>query len=149
MRFIHSLPILLLAFFSPLSAQANGAVNAVAVHGYDVVAYHTESKAVPGSGNFASYHANVTYLFSSKANKKAFEAAPEKYIPAYGGFCAFGVTKGKKFDGDPHAWTIVDGTLYLNLNKKVQKVWEKDIPGYIETANGKWFTIENIHPKDL
>jgi hypothetical protein len=46
---------------------------------------------------------------------------PEKYVPAYGGYCAFGISVGKKFIGDPEVWRIVDGRLYLNLDTGIQK----------------------------
>jgi len=58
-----------------------------------------------------------------------FEANPEKYIPAYGGYCAYGVAVGNKFIADPELWMIEDGKLYLNLDTDIQKKWLKDIPG--------------------
>ena len=62
-------------------------------------------------------------------------------LPAYGGFCAYGVALGKKFDGDPRYWRIIDGKLYLNLNGDIQAEWSKDIPANISKAQSNWTKI--------
>lgn len=121
----------------------------VAVHGYDTVAYFTQDKPTLGSAKFSKVHNNATYRFANAENLKTFEANPDKYVPAYGGFCAFGVSVGAKFDGDPRLWKIVDGKLYLNLNKEIQQTWLKDIPGNISKANEAWKRIEHSDPEQL
>lgn len=120
-----------------------------AVQGYDVVSYHTGKRPVRGNGNFVSSFDGATYLFSSKANKELFESDPEKYVPAYGGYCAFGVSVGKKFIGDPEVWRILNGTLYLNLDTSIQTEWLKDVPGRVKTANKQWKTIASKSPTSL
>ncbi len=120
-----------------------------AVQGYDVVSYHTGKRPVRGNGNFVYEHNGATYLFSSEANQKVFESNPAKYTPAYNGYCAFGVSVGKKFIGDPEVWRLVDGTLYLNLDTGIQSEWLKDVPGRIELANDQWRTIRDKSPASL
>ena len=133
-----------------LSASAASYDNSVTgVSGYDLVAYHTIGQATKGNGHNVSVHDGVTYLFANASNKKAFDANPEKYLPAYGGWCAFGVSVGKKFVSDPEAWKVVDGRLYLNLDKNIQADWLKDIPGRINAANGHWAKIKNKSPAEL
>jgi len=117
--------------------------------GYDPVAYFTDGKPMRGSGHHVTVHDGVTYAFTSKEHKKLFEADPQKYLPAYGGYCAYGVAVGKKFVIDPEAWKIVDGRLYLNLDKDVQKKWAEDIPGYIKKADANWPRIKDKAPGDL
>ncbi len=56
----------------------------------------------------------------------------------YGGYCAYAVANGATAPGDPQVWRIVDGRLYLNVNKNIQSEWEKDIPGYIRSADANW-----------
>lgn len=124
-------------------------VNTVGVHGYDLVAYQTENKPVPGDGNNAVAHDGVTYLFASEANKKTFAANPEKYLPAYGGYCAYGVSVSKKFDGNPLIWKVVDGKLYLNLDKKIQTLWNKDVAGNIKKADENWPQIKDKLASEL
>ena len=119
------------------------------ISGYDPVAYFTQGKPVKGNGYNVADYQGVTYAFANEENKELFEANPEKYVPAYGGWCAYGVAVGKKFVSDPQAWKIVEGKLYLNLDKDIQRKWAKDIPGYIETANSNWKEIWDKAPADL
>lgn len=119
------------------------------ISGYDPVAYFTDGKAMKGSGYHVAEYKGVTYAFASKDHKQLFEDHPEKYVPAYGGYCAYGVAVGKKFVSDPEAWKIVRGTLYLNLDKDIQSKWAKDIPGYIKKSEANWKEIKNKAASDL
>ena len=121
----------------------------LAVHGYDVVAYFTEGAPTIGNAKYSTVYKNATYRFASKGNLKAFEKDPERYMPQYGGYCAYGVSVGAKFDGDPHLWRIVEGKLYLNLNDDIQRTWQKDIPGNIKKADGHWVRIASKSPEEL
>jgi YHS domain-containing protein len=150
-----SLILPLLAAVRPVgSAQAADEINVskgatlagpgLAAHGYDVVAFFTDGKPLIGSDAYAVAHAGATYRFVSQANLDAFKADPGKYEPAYGGFCAYGVTLGKKFDGDARYWKIVDGRLYLNLNGDIQAEWSKNISGNIIKAETNWARIHGV-----
>lgn len=119
------------------------------VSGYDLVSYHTSKQPLRGNGYFVSVHDGINYLFSTEENKKAFDANPSKYLPAYGGYCAYGVAVGKKFFSNPEVWRVVDGRLYLNLDTDIQKKWLKDIPGYIKTADKNWSSIKDKAPSEL
>ena len=130
------------SFAADIDMNANG--NDLAIQGYDPVAYFTTEKPTKGSSDFTATYKNAIYHFSNEQNRDLFRASPAKYTPQFGGFCAFGVTKGRKFDTDPTAWRVVDGKLYLNLNKDVQKVWLADVPGYITNANQTWPTIKSF-----
>jgi len=109
-----------------------------AVGGYDTVAYFTEGKAVEGKSEFHTEWKGADWYFVSQANLDTFKADPEAYAPQYGGYCAYGVSQGSAVKGDPTLWKIVDGKLYLNINKQVVGIWTKDIPSYIDKANGNW-----------
>ncbi len=89
------------------------------------------------------------YLFASLANREAFKADPEKYVPQYGGYCAFGVYEGKKFDVDPASWRIVDGKLYFNLNPVILEMWSADTKGYIQKAEKNWPKIRDKAASEL
>lgn len=121
----------------------------LAVHGYDVVSYFTEGKPVKGDAKFAIIQSEATYRFSSQANLNAFKANPAKYEPVFGGFCAYGVSVGAKFDGDPTLWKIVDGKLYLNLDSGIQEAWLKDVPGNIKKAEANWPGIKGKLPSEI
>jgi YHS domain-containing protein len=111
-----------------------------AAHGYDTVSFFS-GKPVMGSDKFIIAHEGATYRFADQANLDLFSANPEAYLPAFGGFCAFGVSVGKKFDGDPAFSKIVSGKLYFNLNGDIQQTWLGDVGGNIEKAIAQWRDI--------
>jgi YHS domain-containing protein len=115
-----------------------GLVSGVAVGGYDPVAYFTVGKPVKGRDDITLQHEGVTWRFASVENRDAFKADPAKFAPQYGGYCAWAVAEGYTAKGDPEAWRIADGKLYLNYNKSVQKTWEKDVPGNVRRGDANW-----------
>ncbi|MDJ0949464.1 MAG: YHS domain-containing (seleno)protein [Alphaproteobacteria bacterium] len=140
-------------------AQAADEINAVpgfsiagaplALHGYDPVAYFTKGGPVRGSDTLVHVHQGVAYRFSSQAHLDSFKQNPERYLPEYGGFCAFGVSVGKKFDGDPLLWKIDGGRLYLNLNEEIYQTFLKDIDGNVLKADKNWQKIEHTAAREL
>lgn len=123
--------------------------NDVILAGHDAVAYFTEGKPVAGSAEYTAVHNGAIYRFSSKKNRNKFTNNPEKYAPQYGGFCAYGMTFGKKFEVNGKAFEIVDGKLYVNKNLDVYKAWKEDVPKHIIEANDQWPNVVNVAPKDL
>jgi YHS domain-containing protein len=113
----------------------------VALRGYDPVAYIGQNKPVKGSPDHKAEYKGSTFHFASKANRDAFVAQPDKYAPQYGGFCAFGMSGGYKAAIDPAAFTIVDGKLYLNYNRDIQKKWSSDVPGHVAKADRNWPSV--------
>lgn len=115
-----------------------GGQNNLAIEGTDPVAYFTQSRVVTGAEDFALTWRNAQWRFSSEENLALFQADPEAYAPQYGGYCAWAVSRGYTAEIDPEAWRIVDGKLYLNYSKDVQKDWEEDVPGNIEKGDTNW-----------
>jgi YHS domain-containing protein len=113
-----------------------------AIRGYDPVAYHREGKPVLGRAEFKTEWNGAEWRFASPANRDAFVLDPMRYAPAYGGYCAFGASRGYKVSTDPDAWAIEGGRLYLNYSLPVQVTWNTDRPGYIEKATAIWKTLE-------
>lgn len=133
-----------------LNASADFNTNStVGAGGYDLFSYQTDKKPLPGNGNFVSTVDNVNYIFANKDNMTTFNKNKSKYLPQYGGYCAFGASVGAKFIGDPNVWEVVEGKLYFNLDNGIKKMWVKDIPGNIKKANEKWKEIKNVLPADL
>lgn len=136
-----------LAALLPVAAQAAPRVNksffgGVALDGYDPVAYFTDGKPVAGRPEITREWNGATWRFASAEHRDLFTADPAKYAPQYGGYCAWAVSKGYTADIDPEAWRIVDGKLYLNYDREVQKLWEQDVPGNIRKADANWPRIE-------
>lgn len=121
----------------------------LALRGYDPVSYFTDGAPTPGEIDITAEHQGAIYRFASAEHKAMFEADPAKYAPQYGGYCAFGLAQGYKFDGDPQVWKIVDDKLYLNLSPKVSTIWQQDVPGNIENADAKWQMVKDADPSEL
>jgi len=113
----------------------------VAVDGYDPVAYFTDGRPVRGTTQHRITHQGYEYRFASAEHLAAFRANPGRYLPQYGGYCAWAVAQGYTAPGNPQNWRVVDGKLYLNYNDEVQQRWERDIPGFIRSANSNWPSV--------
>lgn len=124
-------------------ALAGQAVNAdthakVALQAYDPVAFFTDSKAMKGNPKYSATHDGYMYLFASEEHKKLFEQQPDKYLPAYGGYCAYAMSKGKFFPVDIETWEIVDGRLVLQFSSDVKKKFAEDKEANLHKADANW-----------
>lgn len=114
------------------------AEDGIAIDGSDPVAYFTEGRPVAGKPEHEIAWLGATWRFVSAGNQAVFEADPLSYAPQYGGWCAWAVAEGYTASTIPDAWAIVDGKLYLNFSRGVQRRWERDIPGNIARADANW-----------
>ena len=121
---------------SPVDAVNKNA--GVAIHGYDVVAYFTVGRPLKGSTRYTADWMGAKWHFATAEHRDLFQKEPAKYAPQYGGYCAWAVSKGYTANGDPEAWRIVNGRLYLNYNKGVQKKWEQDTATRIDEGDRNW-----------
>lgn len=110
----------------------------VAIQGYDPVAFFTVKAPVKGSPSFTSEYHGATYRFHSAKNKAAFDADPAKYEPQFGGYCAFGVSRGRLVEIDVTATQIVDGRLLLQYSPGVRDDFNKDAAGNLKKADANW-----------
>jgi len=129
---------------SPVNAVADGDDKHLILFGHDVVSYFTDGRHAMGSPAHKSVHKGVTFRFASAEHKKLFDAAPEKYVPQFGGYCANGIVYGIPWGGDADTWRIIDGKLYIfggagsrdaflvderaNL-ALAQKYWKEEVEG--------------------
>ena len=118
-----------------------------AVQGYDVVSYFNK-EAKEGSKEFSTEHDGVKFYFSSKENLATFKKNPTKYIPQYGGFCAYAVgAYGKKVSINPETYEIRGGKLYLFYNKgntNTLNLWVKEGPEELKKkADNNWKKIQS------
>ena len=114
--------------------------------GYDVVAYF-KNEAKEGQKEFSYTYDGVKYKFSSQTNLDLFTQNPEKYIPQYGGYCAYAIAiNSKKVDINPKSYEIRDGKLYLFYNSwgnNTLKKWQKEnVKGLQEKADLNWEAIK-------
>lgn len=133
---------IVLLFATALLAQSKTLLNLdrnrLALQGYDPVAFFTEHQPVKGKPEFQSVHRGATYRFASAEHKAAFDQAPEKYEPAFGGYCAYGVSRNKLVDVDVNAFQILNGRLLLQYSKGVRGDFNEDPQGNLAKADANW-----------
>ncbi len=113
----------------------------VGLAGYSPVSYLDNRRAEPGSPAFPAEHEGVIYFLTSDAQRRTFLADPDRYMPLYGGTCAFGCSVDKEFVPDPTSFEIVDGRIALFLkNDEVdaKALWKKDPSGAKAKADEYW-----------
>ena len=87
--------------------------NGFVASGYDVVSYF-DNKPMPGKDAYIAEYEQVKFKFSSEENLKTFKANPKKYVPKYGGWCAYAIgLNGKKVTVDPKSYRIFKNQLFL------------------------------------
>lgn len=126
---------------------AEGSV--LGVHGVDTVVLSTMNAVVRGDASHAVTHDGVTYYFASAISAERFQADPDRYLPQFGGFCAYAVANGRKFDGDPRYADIVDGRLYLFVNAAVFEIYLADRENILGMAHERWPSIQHSSVEDL
>jgi YHS domain-containing protein len=110
----------------------------VILKGYDPVTYFTQNKAVKGSPKYQSTYQGATYYFGSAADLATFKRNPSKYVPQYGGFCAYHVSKRELKDSDPTAFFIYKGKLYVCSAADSAKEFRSNIDKNIRKADDYW-----------
>lgn len=121
----------------------------IALRGYDPVAYFTESSPVKGQQDHSFVWNDATWHFATAENRDLFSQDPEKYAPANGGYCTFGIVLSKKFDGDPTVWSVIKSRLYVFLNEDVQQKFLQDSTGNLQKVSANWPTIQFKSPDEL
>ena len=109
-----------------------------AIDGFDAVAYFTEGRPVKGSNEFTYDWKGAEWKFASQEHLDMFRADPEAYAPQYGGYCAWAVANGDTASAEPDLWTIHEGKLYLNYNRKINEQWLADKEALIRQADANW-----------
>lgn len=123
---------------SPVNAVSDGDDRHLMLFGYDVVAYFSDNRDVKGSPAIKSVYKDVTFRFASADHKKMFDAAPEKYIPQFGGYCANGIVYGIPWGGDADRWEIIDGKLYMFGGQGSRDAFMLDPRKNLALANKYW-----------
>ena len=115
----------------------------ITLQGCDPVAFHTVGKAIKGNPAISTEYHGYNYLFSSEANKTMFDEQVERYLPAYGGYCAYGVANNVLFPVEVDTWEIIDGRLVLQYSQDVKQKFGENKDENIRKANDNWSKIED------
>jgi YHS domain-containing protein len=120
------------------------ATDGVGLKGYDPVAYFTNGQPTKGTGQYSFQWKGINYRFASAENLQRFKADPEKYLPQYGGYCAYAMSIDRIADISPTEWTIFGGKLYLNNNFFSQTLWSLDKSGRTEAGDRNWAVFPKL-----
>ncbi len=123
------------------SADTESSGSPYFIDGYDVVSYFRDSGPVEGNLDFSTNYEEKILLFSSEKNLADFVATPEDFMPAYNGYCAYGMVYGMKSGVDPLQYDIVDGRLYLQLNGGTKNRWNRRVSRYIKKSDRVWKSL--------
>ncbi len=138
LSFVLSLGAIAVSAASGAELVNRAGASRVALGGYDAVAFFTDNQPVHGQPSITSEYQGATYFFATAEHKSAFAAAPEKYAPQFGGFCAFGVSVGALFPIDVSTYQVLDGKLYVVLNPDIRKAFDADRAGVLARAEANW-----------
>jgi YHS domain-containing protein len=122
----------------------------IALQGYSPVSYLDLGLAQKGVKEYKSEYEKVVYYFTSAEQKSTFDKNPKKYLPEYGGYCAFGVYAGAKFRPDPNKFIVKDGKYFLylyNIELDAQQLWlnEKNHSKLVAKADENWKRLSKTH----
>jgi len=106
----------------------------LALGGYDPVSYATDMP-VAGIPKWSARYKSAVWRFASQANRAAFVADPDRYMPAYGGHCAWTMASGAFVRGLPSAWIRRGGRLYLFYDDRTARFWEENPDRHIQFAD--------------
>lgn len=129
----HGIQPLALGLYEPVLHESQ-----LAVQGYDLVEYFQSSKATPGVENYQAEHEGVKYYFANAENRAKFAASPQSYLPQYGGYCAFAVSKGFTAPNKPELFVVSQGKLFLFSNPDVVRDWKVSEASLITAAEANW-----------
>ena len=128
-------------------AEVNTDAQGIALRGFDTVTYFAVNNAVEGNRAYEFTWNGAKWLFANAENLEKFKQDPEAYAPQFGGYCSYAVSKGYTADGDPKAWKVVDGKLFLNYSEEVKGIWEKEQSENIKKAVGNWKMFRTKKPE--
>jgi YHS domain-containing protein len=110
----------------------------LALQGYDPVSFFSEGKPGKGSPAHTAVVDGATYRFATAERKAQFEKAPAQYLPQFGGYCAYGVSRGRLVEVDVNAFQIVQGRLLLQYSKGIRDKFNQDTASNLAQADKYW-----------
>ncbi len=123
-------------------------VEQVALEGYDPVAYFASGSAHKANGSYSYSYEGLNWYFESSDNLESFKADPAKYIPVFGGFCAYELADEELVYSKPEFWHIHNGQVYLFSRKSALEEWFRDMDTMILKAQAQWDALKNPSEED-
>jgi hypothetical protein len=114
----------------------------LAISGFDPVAYFTDATALPGKSEFEQAVAGAVWRFRNAGNRAALVAAPNVYMPRFGGYDPVGVARGVAVAGNPLLWLIKDERLYLFYTAVTREQFAGDSERFVAISDREWNTVQ-------
>ena len=127
------------------TALVNRDAQGVAISGYDPVAYFTDGKPTPGDASIRAVHQGATYYFTTQDHRWQFLREPDRYAPAFGGYCGYAASIKRLSPTDPNVWQIVEGQLVLQHNRHAFELFNQDLSGNLARATANWPELRAHH----
>lgn len=126
----------------------------LAIQGYDPVSYFNNPVPLKGDDKLELNYRGLTYRFANAKNLALFKAQPEKYEPAWGGWCGHAMAqRGAKVEINPECYKIIDGRnvlFYRTVWANALKNWNGELKTTPEPKlmnQGDHFWNEIINPE--
>lgn len=133
--------MIFLLTLTTFTAVADAARRPAVLRGYDPVSYFSATGPRRGKASIAVKHRGAKYLFRSSENAEKFRSDPARFLPQFDGYCAYGMAFGSKSSINPRVWKVVNGKLYLHINRGTLRAWNKKRSHFIKRAENAWKII--------
>jgi len=157
-RAVLAAPVLVLGLVLGLAATPGGAATTervvinrytgVAIDGFDPVAYFVDAKPIRGRAEFELRSGGAAWRFQNEGNRSAFAAAPEVYMPQFGGYDPMSLARGAAAPGDPALWLIARQRLYLFYSVEERAAFARDPDAAIDAAERQWPKVRETLVRD-
>jgi len=125
-------------------AQSEEGSTGYFIDGYDLVSYFRESGPLQGSSKYTTEYDGKTLFFASSQNLLDFKANPSRFMPAYNGYCAYGMVFGMKSKVDPLQYDLIEGKLYLQLDRGTKKRFNRRLGRNLKKSKRAWEKLVDI-----
>jgi len=109
----------------------------LALRGFDAVALH-DGRVAAGFEQFSVTHEGAKWRFENAEALAKFRADPQLYLPAFGGFCSFAMSRGFTATADPHAHHRVGDELFVFDSPDFRDQWVSELPASLEKSRHNW-----------
>jgi hypothetical protein len=110
----------------------------LAIDGFDPVAYFVAGAPKLGRAELELRAKGAIWRFANEGNRSAFDAAPEVYMPRFGGHDPLAVARGAATAGNPALWLVARQRLYLFYSAAARAAFVADPDRAIEAAERRW-----------
>lgn len=114
-----------------------------AIEGMDPVSYFTEPEPLMGKAEYEYHWKGVSWFFATEANREVFRAAPEAYVPQFGGYGLAGIARGYLSNGNPRIYAVYNRRLYLFYSAGNREAFLLEKAAMVNFAFDNWLDLRD------